>query len=502
MASTTGDVLFEALRAHADANLRPALILRHEEWSYRRLLDTVEATARELSGSGTRVLATLLDNGADWIVADLAAMRAGLVHVPLPGFFTPEQIAHACTVAHVDSILLPEQFTPALERLGFTPQPDEWGAGGSRLCRRRIEPPQLPAQTGKISFTSGTTGTPKGVCLDDAGMLEVAASIVRATEGLGITRHLCALPFAVLLENVAGVLAPLLRGASCVVLPSREVGLLGSSNFDPALLQQITLRHAAHSLILLPQMLRAWTGWLQATARAAPRSLELLAVGGAAVGARTLAAARALGLPAYEGYGLTEGVSVQTLNLPGADCPGSAGRPLAHARVRIAADGEIEIGGTLCLGYLGEPADTRPWRPTGDIGHLDAAGYLHVSGRKKHVLITGFGRNVSPEWVETSLRSEPAIAQAVVFGDGAPALSAVVWASTPELTDDDLSHAIASANDHLPDYARIRHRTRAQLPFSPEHGMATGNGRPRRGAISDLHANAQYRVLTIPQAIA
>ena len=82
-----------------------------------------------------------------------------------------------------------------------------------------------------------------------------------------------------------------------------------------------------------------------------------------------------------------------------------------------------EIAGSLFSGYLGDPTPVPEWWPTGDLGRIDDDGFVHVLGRKKHVLITSFGRNVSPEWVETALRSQPAVRQAVVFGDGQPALS-------------------------------------------------------------------------------
>lgn len=492
------DEFFCDLRAHALANVRPALVCSEGTWSYSALLESAQRCAAEFSALGTRVFATLLDNGPQWVVSGLAAMRADLVHVPLPIFFTPAQIAHACQSAGVDTVLTSPRGVRALAALGFDAVTGSERPDGSLLCRRRTQTPSMPPGTSVISFTSGTTGSPKGACIGSGAMLAAAASVVEATEGLDITRHLCALPLAVLLENVAGILAPLSRGGTCVVLPGREVGLLGSSAFDPQALHQMTLRHVAHSVILMPQMLRAWSGWLHVSAVPAPRCLEFIAVGGAAVGARTLAAARALGLPAYEGYGLTEGVSVQTLNLPGADRPGSAGRALRHARIRVAADGEIEIGGTLFLGYLGEPAVERTWWPTGDLGRMDADGYLHVSGRRRNVLITGFGRNLSPEWVETALRSEPAIAQAVVFGDGAPVLAAVVWPARPDMPDAQLSAAIVSANGHLPDYAHVATWTRARLPFGAEHGMATGNGRPRREAVWARHADARFLALDDP----
>ena len=187
---------------------------------------------------------------------------------------------------------------------------------------------------------------------------------------------------------------------------------------------------------------------------------------------------------------LSEGASVQTLNLPGADRPGSAGRALPHARLRVAPDGEIEIAGSLFSGYLGEAATAREWWPSGDLGSIDADGFLHLRGRKKHVLITAYGRNVSPEWVETALRAEPAIAQAVVFGEAQPALSAVLWPLQPDASDDELQTAVDDANATLPDYARVQRWVRARAPFEAGSGMSTANGRPQRTAIWQRHADA------------
>lgn len=457
-------------------------------WSRETLDAAVAAFAQKLRAKGTRVLATLLDNGPAWVIADAAALAAGVVHVPLPVFFTPQQVAHALRSAGVDAVLAAPAAAaqwPGLPR-------EDWVLAGEpcALLALPAAAVPLPAGTAKITFTSGTTGTPKGVCLRAEGMQAVADGLVQALAPLDIRRHLCVLPLAVLLENIAGVLAPLTRGATVVVPPLGELGLAGSSGFDPAVFDAAVRRHRPDSIILLPQMLRAWTAWLQHAGLRAPDSLKMAAVGGAAVGARLVEAARAVGIPAHEGYGLSEGASVQTLNLPGADLPASAGRPLPHARVRIAADGEIEVAGALMAGYLGDPSAVPAWWPTGDLGHIDADGFVHVRGRKKHVLITGFGRNVSPEWVETALRSEPAIGQAVVFGEGQPALSAVLWPLQPELPDAALAQAVAAANRALPDYARILHWVRARAPFRADAGMATSNGRPQRAAIQSLHADA------------
>jgi long-chain acyl-CoA synthetase len=458
----------------------------------------VTALANRLREAGSRVLATLLDNGMPWVVADLAAEQAGVVHVPLPLFFTPEQIAHALQAAGVDTLLTVSPLAARWPQVA----PESWSVAGEPLAALRLPARGLamPPGTAKLTFTSGTTGTPKGVCLGADGLHRVRDALVQALEPLDIRRHLCALPLAVLLENVAGVMAPLARGAECLVPPLAELGLSGSSSFDPALFNAAVEHHRPHSLILLPQMLRAWVGWLAGQGLAAPAGLRMVAVGGAAVGAPLLMAARQLGIPAHEGYGLSEGSSVQTLNLPGADRPGSAGRALPHARVRVSDRGEIEVAGGLMLGYLGQPALALEWWPTGDLGEIDADGFVQVRGRSRHVLITSFGRNVSPEWVETALRSGRTIAQAVVLGDGQPALSAVVWPVSEGLTDVAIQAEVDAANRSLPDYARVARWVRAQAPFSADSGMTTANGRPRREAILSLHAPCLG--LTAPEAVA
>lgn len=523
-----------AAPAGAPAGAALALETRDGGWPLARLEAAVAQAAQGLRDRGVRVLATLLDNGPAWVVADRAARRAGVVHVPLPSFFTPAQWRHAIGAAGVDTVWVASDATAAVGRaladgaaiggadraragrLGVdvpTAAPASvahgWhaervtladaGLGPVTGLQRAMCPVALPGGTATVTFTSGSTGTPKGVCLGDAALSRVALGIGEATAGLGIERHLCALPLAVLLEHVAGLLAPLQRGATSIVLPLKDVGVHGAAHFEPARLQAAVQAHEAHSVIVLPQMLHAWVAWLRSERQRAPACLRLVAVGGAAVGSGLLAAAHAVGLPACEGYGLSEGGSVQTLNLPGAQRMGSAGRVLPHAALRIAADGEIEIGGALFLGYLGLAEPPGAWWPTGDLGSLDDDGYLRVSGRKKAVLITGYGRNVSPEWVETALHDAwvdglPPIAQAVVFGEGQAALSAVLWPTRPGLPEAQqqavLQAAVDAANATLPDYAQVRRWVRAQAAFHADTGLATPNGRPQRAAIEALHRGA------------
>lgn len=468
--------------------MRPALDDGCRLWRPDELAAATDAAAHALRLRGARIVATLLDNTPAFVALDDAVSAAHAVHVPLPGFFTPAQLGYALCAAAVDTLIV----TPAgaARWPGFEWAPFDAAGEPLRVARLAAPPVALPPGTAKITFTSGTTGAPKGVCLTADAMQRAAHGVVDALAPLAIERHLHALPFAVLLENVAGLMAARLHGATCIALPLAELGLAGGSGFDAARFDAQVRRHRPHSMILLPQMLRAWCACLAASGQHAPESLKFVAVGGAAVGAPLIEAARALGIRAGEGYGLSEGASVQTLNLPGVARDGSAGRALPHARLRIAADGEVEIAGSLFAGYLGDATPVPEWWPTGDLGRLDADGFLHVQGRKKHVLITSWGRNVSPEWVETALRGQPAIAQAVVLGDGAPALAAVLWPVARDAGDAALQAAVDAANATLPDYARIARWTRGRAPFDAASGYATANGRPQRAAILAAHADA------------
>lgn len=451
-----------------------------------QLVGAVELAQAALAGSGTSRLALLADNGVDWVVADLAAQSAAIPTIPLPSFFAPAQLAHALDAAGVDCLLCHDHRIAA--GLGFTPA-GELAGTALRIARRapaRAAP--LPAGTSKVTFTSGTTGTPKGVCLGADQQWAVARAIGGATRGLGLERHLCLLPLPVLLEYVAGIYAALLEGATCIVPALAEVGLRGSSDFDAAKCLSAIDAAQASSVILLPQMLRALLGAI-AAGHPLPHSLRFAAVGGGRVAPALLAQSHALGLPAFEGYGLSECASVVALNLPGAVRPGTVGRPLDHVRVRVDAGGEIEVAGNASLGYLGgETATAGEWLRTGDLGHIDEAGFLHIDGRRKNLIITSFGRNISPEWPESELLAGPAIAQAAVFGEARPTLCAVLVPTSPALPDAALQAQVDAANQRLPDYARIGPWVRADAPFLATNGLATSNGRVQRDAVKAAYA--------------
>jgi long-chain acyl-CoA synthetase len=438
----------------------------------------------------------LADNSPEWLVVDLATQLLGLTLVPLPLFFTPEQWVHVIATSGVGALFCADPAQGAA--LGFGKASD---CGGPLvLCEMEREAaPVALENVQKLTFTSGTTAAPKGVCLSTQQQWEVARALRDGLAPLGLERHLCLLPFAVLLENIAGPYTALLSGATTICPPLQETGMRGASGFDPETCLDAIARYEAHSITLVPQMLQA----LVAAAKPNDprlRGLRFVAVGGGKMPPQLLAAARARGLPVFEGYGLSECASVVALNLPGAERDRSVGRPLAHRRVTIAADGEVLVEGCVAR-YLGQeraPGD-EAWLPTGDLGYLDQDGFLFIDGRKKDVLITGYGRNVSPEWPEAALTGTGLIAQAMVVGDAQPWLGALVVPARAGLSAAQLQAAVDQANAALPDYAQVR-RWHAVPPFLPAGGLLTPNGRPRRAAIQNTYANEIASLFVQPES--
>jgi long-subunit acyl-CoA synthetase (AMP-forming) len=472
----------------------PALIGSRHALTYRELAAAIAQLGAQLRAAPARAIALALDNSPLWVALDLAALHAVKPVIPLPFFFSAEQIAHSIRDAGIDCIFTdqPEQYHKILAAAGIETDAVLTHTFNnqtfSELRLRNIAARALPAGTVKVTYTSGTTGHPKGVCLNAGALQQVAASLLAATRGKSDDRHASVLPLSTLLENLAGVYVPLLAGASCHLLPLSEVGLSGSTGLDVKKMLAALIQCHATTTILTPQLLHAMVAAIEA-GHPTPRDLRFVAVGGAPVAGRLLQRAETLGIPVFEGYGLSECASVVALNTESGRCIGSVGKPLAHAQVKFAEDGEILVAGATLLGYTGDaPLQPGKFWPTGDIGHLDERGFLHLTGRKKNIFITSFGRNVSPEWVERELTLHPAIAQAAVFGEARPWNVAVIVprGATPEALAA-VNQAIEEANRVLPDYARIKYWLPAQSPFLPQNGQLTANGRLKRAAIWQLY---------------
>lgn len=450
-------------------------------WS--ELATRVRDLAWRFSAGRCHCIAIHAENSIDWVIADLAANLNAATVIPVPSFFSDRQVFHLLNTAPVDTLLGDDSVRTVELEPDFVQVPTP--VGSMAMYRRAGSDGAGQAQVGqaaKITFTSGSTGEPKGVCLSRAGLERTAAGLARMLHDLNIRRHLCVLPLATLLENVAGIYAPLMLGAAIHVLPPTEVGLGGSSAIDGRALRDAIERTGAESVILLPQMLKELTTQVDASFwRDCP--LRFAAAGGGRVSDADLDAAQDVGIPAYQGYGLSECHSVVALNHPEAVRRGSVGRPLPEARITVAADGELLVGGSSMLGYLGESPVIGDLVRTGDLGHVDEDGFVYVTGRKKNVFITSFGRNVSPEWPEAELLHEPAIVQVVVDGEGRSSNLAIIVPAKCAVDGATIAGAVERANLKLPDYARIGEWLVAEEPFTPANGLLTATGKPRRDAV-------------------
>jgi long-subunit acyl-CoA synthetase (AMP-forming) len=444
---------------------------------------TYRQLSRAIAEVGARIaaerVAVMMDNGVPWAVVDLTIAACGAVAIPVPTFFSDEQIGHLLTDAVPDLLITdrPEYGIP----LSRVSRHETIVIAHTELHLYTLQPAYrrtLPSDTGKITYTSGTTQQPKGVCVTRAAMDEVTEALVSAAAARADDRSLTVLPLSTLLANISGIYVPIV--AQC--------GFTDSSTVEPEAFMDALCRFAPTATILVPQLLKLAVECAQAGAPL-PSTLRFVAVGGAPCSAPLLGRARTLGIPVYEGYGLSEATSVVSMNRPGSERAGSVGMPLPHARVRIADDGEIVVSGALFGGYLGQ-YDSRPeaWH-TGDTGWLDADGFLYIGGRKKTAFATAFGRNVSPEWVESELVATRSIQQAAVFGEGREFNVAVV-VPMPGASSDHIHAAIDATNARLPDYARVRAWCPADSPFGAANGLARPGGALNRSVIATRYALA------------
>lgn len=459
--------------------------------AYAELHKNIWKLATVFIENDIRVLGLYLDNSIEWIFIDLAAQCAGITLVPLPLFFTENQIQYIFEKANIDSVICNNtEIIPFSYKTIFV---SETGQGiNIYKCRESFNNYSSLRNTGKITFTSGTTGRPKGVCLTNDSIACVADSLLEVTKEIAIKKHLCLLPLSTLLENIAGVYGPLLKGITCQIPSTSETGLSGATGFDATKMLKCINNYQPDSLIIVPQMLNVMVTQSESGLNI-PECLKFVAVGGGLVSSVLIKRAREKKIPVYEGYGLSECCSVVALNVPGNDRPGSAGKLLKNIEISLAHDNEIILKGKFMQGYLGGGAIEDGWFRTGDIGKVDREGFLHVTGRKKNIFITSFGRNVSPEWAESELTSLPVIRQAAVFGEARPANCAVIVAENKQIEDRHIENAIAMANRNLPDYARIYHWIRAREDFTFGNGLSTANGCPLRDRIYQLYeAEIEY----------
>jgi long-chain acyl-CoA synthetase len=392
-----------------------------------------------------------------------------------------------------------------------------------------------PESLACLIYTSGTGGKPKGVMLPHRALLANRNGIVPLAERLRFAGnpYLSFLPLSHSYEHTVGVfLLPSVgmevvysRGADRLAQEFAEVApmvvtavprlfevlrarMLAQIEKDGGLKRRLFERALALGLRRMDgPPLGTWERLQDAVLDRLVRSkvrarfggkLQALVSGGARLDPELGGFFIALGLPVLQGYGQSEAGPVISVNLPWANRRETVGPPIAGVEARIAPDGEVLVRGDLVmLGYWGEPAataaalqalpgdaDPRPWLHTGDVGALDD-GYLRITDRKRDFIKTLGGDMVSPAKVEGLLMAEPEIAQAVIAGEGRPAIVALIVPA--EGQESRVAAAVERVNGRLSTIERIR-RFAAVAPFTIEEGTLTPTMKVRRRIVLDRNA--------------
>jgi long-chain acyl-CoA synthetase len=489
-ANLTDPVWENARTAPDDVQFRRRAAAGWAEVTCAQFRDQVVAVARGLVAAGIEPgmrVALMSATRYEWTLFDYAIWAAGAVTVPIYETSSAEQVAWilrdseaiACVVENDHHAQLVSQVRDRLPELRQVWQ-IEGGAVETLVAEGAAVPPQeIEARRRQVHaddiatiiYTSGTTGRPKGCVITHRNIYSDIANAIPVLPNFfkpGASTLLflpLAHSFARLIQ-VGVVQARATMGHTSDV--KNLVPLLQS--FRPTFVLSVprvfekvynTARQKAHSegkgrifdwaerLAIayseamsggnrpgLGLRLRHFVADLLVyrKLRAALGGRCRMAIsGGAPLGARLAHFFRGIGVTVYEGYGLTETSPAAAVNVERAIRIGTVGRPLPGVSIRIADDGEVLIKGDLVFnGYWKNPnataeiKDDEGWLRSGDLGELDADGFLCITGRKKEIIVTSSGKNVAPAMLEDELRAHPLISQCMLVGDQKPFIAALI----------------------------------------------------------------------------
>jgi len=458
--------------------------------TYSALREKVQKVARGLLELEEKpVVGVLGDNGIDWAVSFLAALRCGGVAVPVDRELPMGEVHTILHYADVNVFAFHSRFAedvadhlvrhgdcirrvvmggPAGEGMETLPALEEKGAASGM---------PLPSSTGAdepavISYTSGTMGQAKGVVLTQRNLLSDLRGMLQAV-GL---RHdevfLSVLPMHHMYECVCGFLCPLSHGCSVVVARGlRHIAEDLASSRATLMLGVPLLWESMYRRIMESISSQTLGGLKLRLGKTAARAGEMLGIsdarkkvfgelhrrlggrmrflisGGAGIDPEVVEGYAELGMELLQGYGLTECSPIVAVNRDTANRLGSVGPPLPAMEVRIDAPdeegvGEIVVRGpNVMVGYHSRPDLTAEvlsddgWFRTGDFGRLDGDGFLWVTGRRKNVIVAKNGKNVYPEELEHALNRSRLVAESMVLGRKSEPKGEVIWAIVVPDTD-------------------------------------------------------------------
>lgn len=512
---------------------------------------------------GTRI-AIMLPNCPEWVCLDMAAHALGLIVVPLYVNDRPENVAYILEDTKTKVFVCPgltcwENLGPVVNKLGTLQrivtidfcQASENDARVTCLSDWLPDAPASatdfqpsPDDTATIVYTSGTTGPPKGVMLSHRNIISNAYASLQCMDVFHHDLFLSFLPLSHMLERTAGYYLPIMAGATVafarsipqlaedltIVRPTIMVavpriferihsGMREKIDKAPPLMQKLFtsavdigwhyFEHGQRrapwkfSLLLKPvldaliaQKVRAKLGG----------RLRIIISGGAPLSPDIARVFIGLGLPIYQGYGLTETSPVISVNTIENNNPSGVGPPLPGIEVKIGTYDELLVRGSCVMqGYWNRPEatadiiDTEGWLHTGDRAAL-VNGHLQITGRLKEIIVLSNGEKVSPNDVEQAIATDPLFEQSMVIGEGRPHLvllavlakerwqilagelgvSADAKSLDQEIVQQAILRRVEKLMHNLPGYAFIKQAVLTLEPWTVEHGLLTPTMKIRR----------------------
>ncbi|MCU0263066.1 MAG: AMP-dependent synthetase/ligase [Candidatus Nanopelagicales bacterium] len=539
----------------------------------REFNDLVRAVACGLVSRGIepgQPVAILSPTRYEWTVLDFALWTAGAFAVPIYDSSSAEQIEWILQDSEAVAVITDTSRSADRVRGATltTPLPiwviddgllDALVAEGAGVpdevlvTRQAAVSPKDPAT---IVYTSGTTGRPKGCVITHENLMFVALTLVVGTQPVVTTpgaRTVLFLPLAHVLGRGAQVYSAV-GGMQVAHCPDVKLLPADMASFRPTYLVGVPrifekLFNAAQqkayasgrarifdraATVAIDYGRARWAGHPSLRLRVEHALFERLVyakvrgvmggqlryaiTGGASLGERLGNFYAGIGLTVMEGYGLTESTASGTFNRAEAPRIGSVGQPMAGTGVRIADDGEIWLNGPyLMAGYRHNPEataemiDADGWFQTGDLGSLDADGYLRITGRKKEIIVTAGGKNVAPAVLEDRMGAHHLIGQVMVVGEGRPFIGALVtldpdalaaWAAahgrsdrtTAELHEDPLLRAaiqaaVDDANAAVSRAESIRAWRLIDAQFTEGSGHMTPTLKLKRSVVASDYAS-------------
>ena len=549
--------------------------------SNAELVERVDKIAAGLIASGVEPgdrVALMAGTRLEWVLVDLAVWTAGAITVPIypsssagqlewilddsaAKVLVAENESHVVVVGDADIpdtctriLYIDDGALDTLETDGEAVEAETLDAALATL------EPDTPAS---IIYTSGTTGRPKGCVITHRNLLSECHALLdhpigsMAQEG---KKTLMFLPLAhvlaravtytvylgdatvgfwddtsTILPRFADFRPHMILGVPRVFEKVRD-GIAAKAGAKGALQKGIFER--AEAIAIEASQLRGGDGLNDARRpsllhTAQHKALDLAVYkavrdalggrceyaisGGGALPDRISHFFRGLGVPIYEGYGLTESTAAATVNGPGCQRIGTVGRPVAGTSVRIAANGEVELAGELIFDryWNNEEATAEAirdgWFATGDLGSLDADGYLTITGRAKEIIVTAGGKNVAPGPIEDGIRAHRLVGNAVLIGEGRKFVSALItldevelenWAAenghggepADRLVDDpalraEIQFAVDDANRQVSQAEGVKKFVVLPRDFSEEAGELTATLKVKRHVVAENYAD-------------